>query len=651
MTLTAKYAGRCAACHGAIAPGESIEWDRESKRSTHTRCDPAAKARQEQAVVAVAASRATDVSDVDIPIAEGLAYLPFQRAGIAFALGRPACLIADEMGLGKTWQAAGVINADATIRRVLVICPASLRLNWSRELQRILARPLSVALVGTQEAAALSYDPPAGSVFAAVVTWDSASKLRTAIDAQQWDAVVVDEAHMGKTPTSARSKAVFGAEGRGRGAEKKPADLGIQARRKLALTGTPITNRPAELHPILRWLDGAAWPKFFPFGLRYCAGYKSRWGWNFTGASHLDELQERLRSSVMVRRLKSEVLTELPAKRRQVVMIPANGAAAAVAAEREAWDARAESMEVLRADLELSKASADPADYEAAAEKLQDAQRAAFAEISILRHDVAVEKAPAVLAHATDALEGGTDKLVIMAHHHDVVAALIEGLKEFSPVSLTGETPMTRRQENVDRFQADPSCRVFVGSITVAGVGIKLTASAHVIFAELDWVPGNVTQAEDRLHRIGQVQSVLVQHVVLDGSLDARMVELLISKQDVADRALDRVSVPVAVAPAPASERAATETVRRSEIEETAAKLTTEQVAAVHAALRIVAGRCDGAQAPDGAGYNKVDTRVGKSLAQAQTLTARQAALGLRLVTKYRRQIPSDLLHVAGLVP
>jgi ribosomal protein S14 len=160
----------------------------------------------------------------------------------------------------------------------------------------------------------------------------------------------------------------------------------------------------------------------------------------------------------------------------------------------------------------------------------------AFNAIAKLRHDTALAKVPAVIETLKDAVEQG--KVVCFAHHRDVVAAIAEA---FGPVAvtLTGDTSMAARQAAVDRFQNDPTCLLFVGNIRAAGVGLTLTASSHVVFAELDWTPANVTQAEDRCHRIGQHDSVLVQHLVLEGSLDATMARMLVSKQIVLDAALD----------------------------------------------------------------------------------------------------------------
>jgi hypothetical protein len=214
-------------------------------------------------------------------------------------------------------------------------------------------------------------------------------------------------------------------------------------------------------------------------------------------------------------------------------------------------------------------------------------------------------------------------------------------------VELHGGTPIEKRQANVDAFQNDPKVQIFVGQIQAAGVGITLTASAHVIFAELDWVPGNVTQAEDRTHRIGQVNPVLVQHLVLEGSLDAVMAKRIVKKQEVIDKALDlatgnvmTTTVKVPEEPVlPTAGTAATSGTTRKSIEKEAHTMAPEKVEAIHSCLKALARVCDGAVNEDGMGFNGCDTRIGKSLAGWANLTPKQAALGKKIIVKYKGQL------------
>jgi len=177
-----------------------------------------------------------------------------------------------------------------------------------------------------------------------------------------------------------------------------------------------------------------------------------------------------------------------------------------------------------------------------------------------------------------------------------------------------------------------------------------------MIFAELDWVPGRVTQAEDRIHRIGQLDSVLIQHLVVDGSLDAKMAWVLVQKQEIIDKALDD---PLEAMESPATNKEITETRtsapsparRPSKYDEEAAQMTPEQIQAVHEGLRILAGWDeDRATEKNDIGFNAFDGDLGHSLAMQDSLTPRQAVLGRKMLRKYHRQLGHQLLEEMGLV-
>jgi SWI/SNF-related matrix-associated actin-dependent regulator 1 of chromatin subfamily A len=484
------------------------------------RLDPAtAVAAVAEANRSIAASRAVSAA-VAVPAPAGLAYLPYQLAGVAYATARKNTLFADEMGLGKTIQAIGLINSDPTVRNVLVVSPASLKINWQRELEKWLTRPLTVEIANGSW-------PTANIV---IVNYDILKKWRAAIDMVEWDLLIVDEAHYVKNSRAQRTKLLLG---------ERNGIAPIAAKRRLFLTGTPIVNRPGELWTLVQALDPEDLGRnFFGFMKRYTNAHHNGYGWDFSGAANLEELQQRLRSKFMIRRLKADVLTELPAKRRQIILLtPSDRAAqAAVNAERAAFERAEADRARARAEADLARMAGDNAAYTAAVARLRQAQGLLFEEMSKLRHETAVRKIPQVIEHLTECLDSEA-KVVCFIHHHDVAHAL----KEAFPTAavLTGEIGMTQRQVEVDRFMTDPACRLFIGSIQAAGVGLTLTAASHVVFAELDWVPGNISQAEDRLHRIGQTNSVLVQHLVFDGSIDARMAAVIIEKQAVIEAAID----------------------------------------------------------------------------------------------------------------
>jgi len=588
-------------------------------------CDDDAKCALTGHVESVEASRASD-AEIDIPCPENLAYRPFQRAGVAYAAERSATMIADEMGLGKTIQALGIANYKKA-KNILIVCPASLRLNWKREAQKWLVEPHTIQVV----------TKPSDDVSAAdivIINYDRCKGQHLeALKAREWDLIVVDEVHYCKNPKAQRTKNILGYWDR----KNRTAVPGLvdRAKIKLFLTGTPITNRPIELHPLAAKLDLREFGNFMRFAKRYCDAHETRYGWDFSGASHLDELQAKLRGSFMVRRLKKDVLKELPAKVRQVVILNQNGCANAVKAEQKAWaQAGGADFEALKANVELAAASEDQNAYRSAVHALNSAIRVAFEDMAEIRHETAEKKTPAVLEHCDDILEN-VSKLVIFAHHKKVIAGIKEHYGE-KAVVVDGSTPNDARQAAVDAFQNDPSIKVFIGSIKAAGVGLTLTAASHVVFAELDWTPANMTQAEDRCHRIGQTDSVTVQHLVVNGSLDARMAEILVWKQEIIEAALDNPEKAIEV-PEP------TELPKPKY-----PKATDEQRKACTDALRMLAGLCDGALKIDGHGFNKCDSTIGKSLASRsmdRELTDGEVFLAKRILPKYHRQVGSDLIE------
>lgn len=566
---------------------------------------------------AIEESRATD-ANVEIPVPDGLSYLGYQRAGIRYATNKPAVLIADEMGLGKTIQALGVINADPLIENVIIVCPASLRLNWKREAEKWLVRPFRIGVVEGK-------NWPKGDPNLIIINYDVLTKHRERLSGRIFDAAIFDEAHYMKSQDAQRTQ----------------VGLSIGATQTIFLTGTPILNRPVELFPMLTRLDPAdLGANFFRFGKRYCAAKKNRFGWDFKGASNLEELQTKLRERCMIRRKKAEVLKELPPKRRQIIELPVNGCGSLIAEEKSLFDLRDERLAELRFAVEMAKASEDEAVYRAALAALRGEVFLTLGEMAKTRKMIALAKVPYVISHLEDCLESGP--VICFAHHKDVIARIAEAFGDGVAI-ITGDTSMTERQRAVDDFQSGRK-NLFLGNMQAAGVGITLTRSSHVVFAEMDWVPAILAQAEDRAHRIGQTNSVLVQHLIFSDSMDAVLARSVVRKQEVIDKALDdEIPEPEEFVVEPRRERAATENTTRKQIVKQAESMTEERNLAIHEGLRILAGMCDGAREEDGHGFNKLDTRIGKELASLPALTARQAVLGAKVLRKYVRQIPEQI--------
>ena len=458
-------------------------------------------------------------AEIDIPHPDGLDYLPYQRACIAYALQRRSVLNADEMGLGKTVETVGFINAKrGDVRRVLIVCPASLKLNWKSELDRWLFLPggekLSITVVNGRKLTGTPTD-------VVIVNYDVLDRHRSWLVGFRWDLIVLDECHFCKSPKAKRTRAL----------------LGLTAKYKHALSGTPILNTAADLHPVLDWLQPGDWGNWWSFARRYCRIVKDRFGTRVTGSANESELMQRLRSTVMVRRMKRDVLTELPEKFRQVIELPASGSEDWLSKEWNSYNEAEAARERLEAAVQAADIVTTEAEYAAAVRELTRARTAAFSELSAVRHQVALQKLPLVIAHLRHSV-GHDHKIVVFAHHRDVVERIHAEFADCS-VAITGETPPEQRHDLVRRFQEDPSVTLFVGNIQAAGVGITLTAASHVVMAELDWVPARLTQAEDRCHRVGQTDNVLVQHLVLEGSLDAVMARRLVRKQQMTNMSLN----------------------------------------------------------------------------------------------------------------
>jgi SWI/SNF-related matrix-associated actin-dependent regulator 1 of chromatin subfamily A len=260
-------------------------------------------------------------------------------------------------------------------------------------------------------------------------------------------------------------------------------------------------------------LDPLAFNSWWDFTHKHCGYKKTKWGVDVSGATNLPELQEKLRATVMVRRMKADVLNELPPKIRQIITL--NGGGAAVVRFNEAY-AKAKAEKYVDAVNEMEFISGVP-----------------IGEMAIARHEIAMEKVPQVI----DYINEFDHPVVIFAHHKDVIQALQEGITR-ECVTVVGGQPMEERQKAVDRFQSG-EVDVFIGNIKAAGVGLTLTRASHVCMVELDWTPANVLQAEDRCHRMGQTDTVFVQHFTFQNSIEEHICKLIMEKQKIIEQAID----------------------------------------------------------------------------------------------------------------
>ncbi len=512
-----------------------FRWDATAKRWFTTAADTVLKFRDfadeyaileiEKVAEKIEASKSSSsaLDGEEIPSPEGKSYFPYQQAGIRFALNNQSVFIGDEMGLGKTVQAIGVINAESP-KTVLIVCPSSLKINWRKELERWLITPYRIHILQGKD-----QFPTLPEIV--IMNYDILAKFQKQIRGVEWELLIADEAHYMKNPKAKRTISLLG-----KGKEVSP----LKAKRKILLTGTPITNRPIEIFPLVSYLWPSVFNNLFHFAKRYCDAKQDGYGWDFTGASNLEELQNLLRSSGMIRRLKNDVLKELPPKTRQVVALPSESVGAIISKEGELLKSQEKEIRRLQIAMKAAKAQKDEGAYRNAVQSLRQAYSVAFTEMAAVRKELAIAKIPFVIEYVESMVEDG-EKVVVMAHHREVVDKLQNhfGLKA---VKLYGGMSEAEKSNSVDRFQQDPSCMVFIGSIHAAGVGITLTAAQKMLFAELDWTPANMLQAEDRIHRIGQQGNALIQQLVFDGSLDAKMAETLVRKMGIIEKALDKIS-------------------------------------------------------------------------------------------------------------
>lgn len=434
-------------------------------------------------------------SEFEVPGLRGELY-PFQRAGVQFVdVAKGRAIIADEMGLGKTVQGVAYLQLHTAKRPAVIVCPASLKTVWYRHLVAWLSTGEKIAMLEGQK----SYDPALTGASIFIINYDILAYWVDRLQALSVQVLVLDEAHYVKNRKAQRSQAVN--------------TLTESIACVIPLTGTPALNRPAELFPLLHMVDPKAWNNFFSFGMRYCAGHQVQAGrkmvWDFSGASNLDELHEKVKP-YMIRRTKAQVLKELPPKRRAIVPIT--------------FDKKY--MDEYQAAVNMVLESEEPA--------------AQLRYFEVAKQAAVKGKMSAALDWIENFIE--QEKLVVFCTH---IAPVEQIMAKFGDkaVKVTGDVSMDKRQEAVDRFQNDPEVKLFVGIYPkAAGVGITLTAASNAAFLELAWTPGDVTQAEDRCHRIGQRDSVTAWYLVATDTVDEEIAGMLNEKAKILDRMIDGIT-------------------------------------------------------------------------------------------------------------
>lgn len=465
--------------------------------------------------------RVDDVSEIEIP---GLKkeLFPFQKKGVSFIESKDGrAIIADEMGLGKTAQSLAWLHLHPELRPALIIVPATLKLNWEKEINMWIPNPGKIQILYGErptepdlygDLIIINYDilPNEYETFIG----PDKKKHKKPVKFTGWvdyllqlkpHVLILDEIHYIKENSSYRTKAV-------KSFNKVPHVIG--------LSGTPALNRPIELHNALQLVNRKLIPDRMTYAFRYCGAKHNGFGWDFNGSSNEEELHEILQC-IMIRRKKVDVLKELPAKIYSYVPIKLDN-------QKEYDEVESNFLDWLLANR-----------GEEATERASKAE--AFTKIEVLKQVSIKGK----IAQIVDWIKNFLDingKLVIFATHTSTINHIVNKFQGIS-VKLDGTVSMVDRDKAVESFQNDQNIRLFVGMMDKegkpAGMGITLTASSHVAFAELQWSPYVLDQAADRCHRIGQKDNVTIHYLLAAGTIEEDIALLIDEKRKVLDQILD----------------------------------------------------------------------------------------------------------------
>lgn len=457
--------------------------------------------------------------------------MDYQKDGVNRIQRQPRLFLGDDPGLGKTAQVVvGFSQVPKEIQRkgILIICPASLRTNWAKE-WKLWGGPTDVEVyfMSYQEATrdAQGKPPPKG-------------KTRVGVLERNWGCVAFDECHALKAGSkSQRGRdliySIYRSDeldemGLHTGRYNWVKSYGIKGTYMVMMSGTPILNKPVDVFPMIRHLDPKSWPGKSQFEMRYCdAGINHFGRYEANGAKNLPELRDKLtngvdgRPGVMLRRLKKNVLTELPPKRRQIIEM-----------ERTTSVGVAESQLAKVAGIDQLE---DDSDMKWAVRAMDQMAKIKLHDLMAIRQRLGMSKIKPVIKYIKEMEQLGVlpNKLVIFAHHREVIEELTEEINKLGIKAAKYYGGMNDQEKNsvVEDFQKG-DLRVFVGSIIAAGVGLTLTQADTCMIVEASYVPAENVQAEDRIHRIGAVNPVLIQYLVFAGSLDSRILSAVVDKMD-----------------------------------------------------------------------------------------------------------------------
>jgi SWI/SNF-related matrix-associated actin-dependent regulator 1 of chromatin subfamily A len=416
--------------------------------------------------------------------------LQHQKEAIQKLVENKKFILGDDMGLGKTTSTI-IAALETGAKKVLIICPATLKINWKREIENYSDKSVYIAegknFSTEHDFVIINYDIIKNF-------HDTKKKDESQVISANFDLVVVDEAHYIKNPTAQRTKLIN--------------DIAKNVDRLWLLSGTPMTSRPIDYYNLLNLVDSPTARNWMAYVIRYCQGYQFNAGgrkiWNVTGASNLEELRDRT-SGTILRRLKEDVL-DLPDKIITPVYLR------------------------LRSRLyeEIMGEYYDWYDKNPEESKSLTVQ---FTKLTKIRQVIADEKISQTIELAENIIEQGK-KVIIFCNFTDSLNKICEHFGK-AAVKVDGAMSKPQRQHSVDSFQESDKIKVFVGNIKAAGVGITLTAAEAVIMNDLSFLPSDHAQAEDRAYRYGQKNNVLVYYPIFENTIEGVIYDILNNKKQV----------------------------------------------------------------------------------------------------------------------
>jgi SWI/SNF-related matrix-associated actin-dependent regulator 1 of chromatin subfamily A len=418
--------------------------------------------------------------------------LEHQKVAIEKLVGSKRFILADCMGVGKTTSAV-IASLETGIKKILIICPASLKINWEREIRNYSDRSIYIS---EGKNFSLEHDIVIVNYDILKNFYDIKDKENSLITKGNFDLIIIDEAHFVSNGQAARTKLIN--------------DFAKKAKYLWLLTGTPMTNRPMNYFNLLNLIDSPVAQNWLAYAVRYCAGYQFKAGnrkvWNVTGASNLEELRDRTSRQVL-RRLKTDVL-DLPDK----IITP---------------------VYLKLKSKEYEELVGEYYDWYENKSNESSSLTIQFTKLMKVRQVIADEKIKHTIELAQNILDQDK-KVIIFTNFTDTLQKIHNHFGKQS-VYLDGSCSKGHRQNAVDEFQNNDKIKVFVGNMVAAGVGITLTSGEAIIMNDLSFVPAHQHQAEDRAYRYGQKNNVLIYYPIFINTIENIIYDMLSRKKNIID--------------------------------------------------------------------------------------------------------------------